>query len=346
MSLNADEPPTKPTAVIALLLYNHAEQLPETLDSLQQQELRDFAVLLVDDGSTDATQEICETVASKDPRFIYLRDGIRRGYIGNARYAFAEAVQRFPKAPYFAWGSDHDLYHPRWLGQLVAALETNPDASLAWPYCYRMDGAGRILERVVHRFETSGISDPLVRFRTTLRASLTGETVVGNMIYGLFRREALAYGPGLRYLLLPDRVAILEAALTGTCMQVPEALWYRRYEGIASHSRQRRTSFFKGPPWYLIFPVWLTHAGHFLANWGLRGQGGAAVTRGQGFAAGFLFLLGYPRWHVAHRLRMRLPQWRRRFAFTWIKPVQMELHRANKRMRGILHGALRRLGMT
>ncbi len=334
----------QPTAVIALLLYNHADKLLETLDSLRQQDFQDFVVLLVDDGSTDATPELCKAVAVKDSRFIYICDGVRRGYIGNARHALVEAIRRFPEAPYFAWGSDHDLYHPRWLGLVVAALETEPNATLAWSLCHRVDAEGRILQRAVHRFDTSDLPGSIGRFRRTLRANLSGETVVGNMIYGLFRREALANGPGLRYLLLPDRVAILEAALMGTCVQVAAPLWYRRYEGIASLRRQHQASFFAGTPWYIVFPVWLTHASHFLVNWGILGQGRPEVTRGEGIAAGLAYLADYPRWHMAHRLRMRVPQWRRWLTYSWIKPVRMAIHRGQKRLRGFARGTLRRFG--
>ncbi|OAB60852.1 hypothetical protein AY599_21580 [Leptolyngbya valderiana BDU 20041] len=317
----------QPRAVIALLLYNHADTLPETLDSLKLQSFQDFAVLLLDDGSIDGTSEICRAVAAQDLRFVYLNGGTRRGYIGNSRHALAEARRRFPDAPYFAWGSDHDLYHPRWLACLVAALEAAPEASLAWPLSPRIDGEGRMLERVLHRFAAEE-RRPLERFRRTLKASLTGQTVVGNMIYGLFRRSVFDDGPGLPRLLLPDRVAVLEAALAGPILQVPEPLWYRRYEGIAAHARQRRASFPGRPPWYLFLPVWTTHAGYFLAR--------------EGPGVAWAYASGFVRWHTLHRLRMRPPQWRRRLDHALVKPLRLALHRADKRLRGLAHGVLRR----
>lgn len=322
--------PARPIAVIALLLYNHADTLPETLDSLRLQERRDFIALLVDDGSTDDTPRIARAAAASDPRFIYLCDGTRRGYIGNARHALAEARQRFPDAPYFAWGSDHDLYHPRWIDRLVAALDATPTASLAWPLCPRIDANGRLLARARHVFEAREPA-PRVRFRRTLRASLRGETVVGNMIYGLFRRSVLDDGPGLAAVLLPDRIAVLEAALAGPIVQVPEPLWYRRYEGIASPRRQRSASFFDGSPWYLSLPVWMTHAGYFLGRHG-------ALTA-------LVYAGGMARWRTAQRLRMRLPQWRRRMVYTLAKPGRSSLWRARKRLRGLVLGGLRRLGL-
>lgn len=320
-----------PSAVIALLLYNHADTLPEALDSLRHQDRGDFAVLMVDDGSSDTTPEICKAVASVDARFIYLSDGIRRGYVGNARHALSEAQRRFPSAAFFAWGSDHDLYHPRWLSSLVSALEDSPDASLAWPECLRIDGEGRVLPRVVHRFETAGIADPSRRFAMTLKANLTGETQIGNMIYGLFRRRFLDAGATMPAVLLPDRALILDAAIDGPCVQVEQPLWYRRYEGLGSHARQRRASFPNGVPIVAYLPVWLQHSGYFLRRRGPR--------------VAFTYAIAAVRWQLYHRARLGVPRAVRRLRYAVAKPFVMGVHRGRKRVRSLIGRGLRIAGL-
>lgn len=331
-----------PAAVIAVLLYNHEKKLRDTLTSLANQDRGDFAVLLVDDASTDGTPAICQDFADNDQRFLYLRNKKRRGYIGNARHALREARRLFPDALYFAWASDHDVYHESWFSAVAVILENNPSASLAWSLCKRIDANSQPMDRVVHRFETRGLTDPIDRFRVTLKASLSGETVVGNMAYGLFRRDVFNQGPGLRYVLIPDRILILEAALLGECLQVPVSLWYRRYADIASIARQRHASFQVFRPWYLPLPAWLTHVGHFFVNWMLRGQGMPQVSRQQAFAATLIYLVGYLRWHLAHRLRLRGPQWHRAFVFRIVKPLDMVRHRTIKRLRIAVSAVFRR----
>ena len=48
--------------------YNSAAFLPQALDSLLSQTTGDFEIVVVDDGSTDDTQQILDAYAAKDPR--------------------------------------------------------------------------------------------------------------------------------------------------------------------------------------------------------------------------------------------------------------------------------------
>lgn len=47
-----------PLFTVFIPTFNRADTLPRALDSVQQQTLRDFEVLIVDDGSTDSTREL------------------------------------------------------------------------------------------------------------------------------------------------------------------------------------------------------------------------------------------------------------------------------------------------
>ena len=59
-------------------VYNKAAYLPKCLESLQNQTYRQIEVLLVDDGSTDASPEICQTFCAKDKRFRYIMARLSR----------------------------------------------------------------------------------------------------------------------------------------------------------------------------------------------------------------------------------------------------------------------------
>ena len=56
------------TVSIVVPVYNTAEYLPACLDSILAQTFTDFELLLVDDGSTDNSLQVCETYASRDAR--------------------------------------------------------------------------------------------------------------------------------------------------------------------------------------------------------------------------------------------------------------------------------------
>ena len=51
--------------------YNQAEFLDECLQSVILQTYENWECLMINDGSTDTTEEICKNWAEKDARFIY-----------------------------------------------------------------------------------------------------------------------------------------------------------------------------------------------------------------------------------------------------------------------------------
>ena len=53
---------------IIIPVYNVAEWLSETVDSILAQTFRDFELVLVDDGSTDGSGELCDQYAAGDNR--------------------------------------------------------------------------------------------------------------------------------------------------------------------------------------------------------------------------------------------------------------------------------------
>ena len=53
---------------IIIPVYNVADWLPETVDSVLAQSFRDFELILVDDGATDGSGEICDSYAARDAR--------------------------------------------------------------------------------------------------------------------------------------------------------------------------------------------------------------------------------------------------------------------------------------
>ncbi len=53
---------------IIIPVYNVAAWLPETIDSVLAQTYRDFELILVDDGATDGSSEICDRYAARDSR--------------------------------------------------------------------------------------------------------------------------------------------------------------------------------------------------------------------------------------------------------------------------------------
>ncbi len=53
-------------------IYNVEQYLPKCVDSILNQTYRNLEIILVDDGSTDASPKLCDEYAQKDPRVVVL----------------------------------------------------------------------------------------------------------------------------------------------------------------------------------------------------------------------------------------------------------------------------------
>ena len=56
---------------VIIPIYNMEKLLNRSLDSVKNQSYQNLEVIMVDDGSTDTSAEICRDYAAKDPRFHY-----------------------------------------------------------------------------------------------------------------------------------------------------------------------------------------------------------------------------------------------------------------------------------
>lgn len=251
---------------IAVPVYEGTAHLPEALESLLgQTRSHDLGIVVVDDSRTDAPQEIVARYVERFPRLHYARNPRRLGMVGNYRRGFALARETFPGLERFAWASDHDVWHPRWHEALAAALDATPDAVAAYPLNWRIDEGGRVT-RGPWRFDTADLDAPRARFD----AALTGMSA-GNMVYALFRADALAAAGVYRPVLAPDRLLLLELALRGRFVQVPEVLWYRRFSQVVSDDRQRAAFFPDGVPLTARLPTGLVHSAILARELVLRG---------------------------------------------------------------------------
>lgn len=239
-----------PRVVLGMPVYNGSRHLPEAMDSILHQTFDDFALVVVDDASIDGSPELVERYAALDPRVHRHVNRERLGMIANWRRCFELARQRFPEFELFAWVSDHDSWHPRWLEVLVRELDTYPEAVLAYPRALRLIGDRedrpdwRPWLRDAARFDTGALTG-VRRVRAARRGMFAG-----SMVYGLYRAADLERCGVFRAYLEPDRLLLLELATRGAFRQAPETLYYRRRTGGKPTRERQRVTLFPGrPPW-------------------------------------------------------------------------------------------------
>jgi glycosyltransferase involved in cell wall biosynthesis len=267
-----------PRVVLGMTLHNNARHLREALDSLLAQTFTDFRLFMLDDASTDETEAIAREYASKDARLTYRRHESRRAMIATWREVAEMAMAECPSAPYFAWVSDHDRWHPRWLERMVAELDADPGVHLAYPITRRMTQDGRELEKGARLFDTAALSDLRARWAHYCVAGVGA----GDMVYGLLRVDTLRRAGVFRTVLRPDRLVVTEVTLYGRIRQVPEVLWYRRQSNGTSIARQRHTLLLPGeePPGFSA-PPWWQHSVTLWREYALPDPPPLPISRGE-----------------------------------------------------------------
>lgn len=127
-----------PRITVVIPAYDAGRWIGRTVASVRAQTLTDFEVIVVDDGSPDDVVGALGTHLD-DPRIRVVRQE-NRGLAGARNRGVGEA-----RAPLIAPLDADDLWHPEFLAETVAALETNPDAPFAFAYSFRMDADDNLL---------------------------------------------------------------------------------------------------------------------------------------------------------------------------------------------------------
>jgi glycosyltransferase involved in cell wall biosynthesis len=127
-----------PRVSVVVPAYNSAHWISRTIESILAQTFGSFEAIVIDDGSTDALEDVLQPYLRREPRLRVIRQR-NRGLAGARNRGVAEA-----RAPLVAPLDADDLWHPDFLRDTVAALETSPEAPFAFAYSFRMDDQDRL----------------------------------------------------------------------------------------------------------------------------------------------------------------------------------------------------------
>lgn len=178
------------TVSVVIPTYNQPVYLTETLKSVFGQTYGDFEVVVVDDGSTDATPEVLAKLGEMyGPKLRVIRQA--NGGIGAARNrGIAEATGH-----YVALLDHDDLWLPEKLAVQVAFMEHHPTcvASVV-PFTHFADGDALSIDRP--SFEVAAVADPDGMVRRPLRRLAQNHAFMTTSSILMFVREKAA---GLRY---------------------------------------------------------------------------------------------------------------------------------------------------
>lgn len=120
--------------------YNHAAFVGAMIDSVLQQTFADLELIVVDDGSTDSTAEVVADYANRFPQIRLIRQN-NLGVVAARNRGLSEA-----RGEFVSFIDSDDLLPADRTERLVAALQTNSAAMLAYGNVDLIDTAGKVVD--------------------------------------------------------------------------------------------------------------------------------------------------------------------------------------------------------
>lgn len=215
-----------PRVSLGLPVYNGAHYLPSTLDALLAQTFTDFELIVSDNASTDATEEICRSYAARDSRIRYSRNPGNLGASWNFNHVYAVS-----QAPYFKQVAHDDICEPTFLERCVEILDRDPSVVMVYPRTILIDGEGKELERFVGTLDLQE-ERPSQRFQHFHH--VFGEQSICHPIFGVMRVAPVRGRRILPRFIASDMVFLAELSLHGKIVEYPEFLFKLRWHAGAS----------------------------------------------------------------------------------------------------------------
>lgn len=168
----------RPLVTVLLPVFNGERHLAAAIRSILDQTYTAFELIVLDDGSTDASAAIAESVG--DPRIRVVRLSPQ---VGLSR-ALNEGLS-MARGPLVARQDADDLSEPRRLERQVAALEARPDLALIGCQAWLIDSDGRIIGTVDRCLEPLTVrwygllDNPFIHTAVMFRAAIIRDELGG-----------------------------------------------------------------------------------------------------------------------------------------------------------------------
>ena len=215
-----------PAVSVVVGAYNAQRYLPEMIESILDQTFRDFEIILVDDGSTDATPEIIKRYAARDGRIRPIR--IQHGGIVDAANAGLAAA----RAELIARADSDDVALPQRFEKQVHYMAEHPECVCLGSRMLLIEPYGSPMGESVHRLTHEEIEADLLR----------GSGWAMPQPVAMMRKAAVMRIGGYRneYLWSEDLDLFLRLSEVGRLANLPDVLVkYRNHPGSTNHRRAR-----------------------------------------------------------------------------------------------------------
>ena len=231
----------RPTVSIGLPVFNGENYLAEAVSSLLDQTFGDFEIVISDNASLDATEEIARSFAARDHRIRYYRNETNLGANPNYNRTFCLA-----RGEYFRWHAHDDICDPKYLELCMQVIAEDPSTVLVHSKTEYIDRKGDPLVRLATGYlDCDGFVERLLTDEdapTMLgagQAHVRLDAIVNRMsvffdIFGLVRTADLRRTNLLQAYYGADKVLLAELALMGKLVRIDEGAFSRRCHPKAS----------------------------------------------------------------------------------------------------------------
>lgn len=222
------------TPLISVIMptYNRATMIKDAVESVVKQSYRNFEFIIIDDASTDETEEIIKSFA--DPRIRYVQTKSNHGEYWSTNYAANMA-----NGKYLTWIHSDDRMPTNSLEVRYGALEKNQGIDFVHGDIERIDENNNIIEKL------NAVEWPKEKLLEQYLL-LEEEREIKYMIHHLsiMMRWNFFYKAGPFDASLPfagDIDWLIRAIRCGQFMRIPQVLYYYR-----THPGSRRVQDVKG----------------------------------------------------------------------------------------------------
>jgi len=201
----------RPLVSVVFTSYNHIEYLEQALDSIVNQTYKKIELIIVDDCSTDGSQDILKSYAAKFSEIkLHLLEKNTGSYVKASNYGAKYALGDF-----IIFAQCDDFSAPTQIENLVKAFIENPEVGVVYSRSNLVDKNGHVyLNDYVIReksFKKKCVNDTIIS-GPEMRGFLSYSCVIPNLSAALIQKKLYVESGGLseKYLMAADWAFWLE----------------------------------------------------------------------------------------------------------------------------------------
>lgn len=183
---------------IVLPTYNGEMYIKQSIDSILKQTYQDFELIIVDDCSTDQTNDIINEYEKKDNRIHVIRNDVNQKLPESLNIGFSEC-----SGDYYTWTSDDNIYYEEAIEKMVSFLERNTKINFVFTCEEFIDKNGNHIGYREHpqdmnEMYCNNIVSACFLYRKMVHDELGGYDTSKFLIedYDFFRRAYIKWGMG------------------------------------------------------------------------------------------------------------------------------------------------------